>query len=546
MNRQVPTLGKLLTMVIFALSCFGLTLFMWLQFGGAVPFKAQGYRITTTFPEATQLSVEADIRIAGVAVGRVKKVIPGPDGRAIATLEVQRRFAPLPQGTKAILRQKTLLGETYISLTPPLSANGRFIKEDGRIPNTDVGSTVELDEVFATFNPETRRYFQQWMQDGGAGLTGQGGNAGKALVELQLLVQDLGGVTKTLNEQAPSLRTSLADGKTVLASATSQTGALQRAITETERVFRQTGDQDAALTALVERLPKFLGAAKSGTKAIENFAEETGPAVTRLQPTAKALTPAARSLANVSPELRQLLEGIERVNESAKEGVPATEKTLQALPVILDGLDPFLKQVNPIFEYAGLYTDEITGAIGNLAASTQGATSNTTNVPYRDGRGLRYLRGGVTLQASGITAAQNRLSTSQANAYRRPGWASRIGQGLADAFSQQSCGTTVPRIPDSTANPELNQLESARPVTTKPIPDVTGIDAIRYSLFSPYGYYPDAPTSSTPSQTTPTTPTSAPAACTVQAPFSLSAGKLTTYPQLPAAPTSTERSVTGN
>ncbi len=70
MNRQVPTLGKLLTMVIFALSCFGLTLFLWLQFGGAVPFKAQGYRITATFPEATSLAVEADIRIAGVGIGR--------------------------------------------------------------------------------------------------------------------------------------------------------------------------------------------------------------------------------------------------------------------------------------------------------------------------------------------------------------------------------------------------------------------------------------------------------------------------------------------
>ena len=99
MNRQVPTLGKLLTMVIFALSCFGLTLFMWLQFGGAVPFKAEGYCISTTFPEATQLSVEADIRIAGVAVGRVKKVTPGLDGRSVAVLEVRRRFAPLPRGT---------------------------------------------------------------------------------------------------------------------------------------------------------------------------------------------------------------------------------------------------------------------------------------------------------------------------------------------------------------------------------------------------------------------------------------------------------------
>ena len=165
MNRQVPTLGKLLTMVLFALSCFGLTLFLWLQFGGAVPFKAQGYRITATFPEATSLSVEADIRIAGVGIGRVKKVVPGSDGRAIATLQIEKRFAPLPKNTKAILRQKTLLGETYVSLTPPKDTSAGVIPEGGQIPNSDIGTTTELDEVFATFNPETRKALQEWMQE---------------------------------------------------------------------------------------------------------------------------------------------------------------------------------------------------------------------------------------------------------------------------------------------------------------------------------------------------------------------------------------------
>lgn len=547
MNRQVPTLGKLLTMVLFALTCFGLTLFMWLQFGGPVPFKAEGYRISTTFPEATQLSVEADIRIAGVAVGRVKKVTPGTDGRSIAVLEVQRRFAPLPRGTKAMLRQKTLLGETYVSLTPPSKKGDALIPEGGSIPNADVGTTTELDEVFATFNPETRRYFQQWMQNGGKGLDGQGGNAGQALVELQMLVSDFSKVTRTLNEQPPNLRAVLTDGKVVLDSATEQRGALESAIEESNKVFAQTADQDAALTTLVQKFPRFLRDVKTGTKAVENFAVRTGPRVTRLQPTAKALTPAARSLARVSPELRQLLEGVERVNEASVDGLPATERTLEALPVILDGLDPFLKQVNPILEYAGLYTDEITGALGNLTAASNGSASDT--VPYRDGKSAKFVRAGLTLQSSSLSSTRNRDSTAQANAYRRPGWASRIGQGLADAYSQQSCGRTVPRVPDNTSNPELNALESARPLRSgrrSPV-DLSGLDAIRYSLFSPFGAYPSTPTETTPSELpAPTTPKAAPAACTVQAPFSLSAGKLTTYPQLPAAPTSTERSVTGN
>ncbi|MCW3049898.1 MAG: virulence factor Mce family protein, partial [Solirubrobacterales bacterium] len=66
MQKQAPTLGRLLVMVIFALSCFGLLLFLWLSFGGPVPLKPQGYRFKVAVPEATQLGLEADVREAGV------------------------------------------------------------------------------------------------------------------------------------------------------------------------------------------------------------------------------------------------------------------------------------------------------------------------------------------------------------------------------------------------------------------------------------------------------------------------------------------------
>ncbi len=547
MNRQVPTLGKLLTMVLFALSCFGLTLFLWLQFGGSIPFKAQGYRITTTFPEATSLATEADVRIAGVGIGRVKKVVPSETGRSTVTFEIQRRYTPLPKGTKAILRQKTLLGETYIALTPPTKPVG-YIEEGGRIPDADVGTTTELDELFSTFDPPTRKAFQQWMQEGGRGLAGQGANAGKALVELQMLVSDLSGTVETLAEDTPRLASSLKDGRRVLNAATQTPGDLRRAIAATERVFRQTGQNDAALTAFVERLPKFLQATKAGTKSLEDFATSTGPAVERLQPTAEALAPATKALTDVSPDLNRLLVGIERVNKNAVKGLPATEQAIRSLPALLDGVDPFLKQVNPILEYTGKYANNITGAVANLAAATSANADVTGVARYRDGRPMSLLRAGVTLQTSSLTAASTRFSTDQANAYRRPDWASRIGQGLPDIYSAQSCGTTVPRIPN-TDNAELNKLESQGPGQQRGVPDVSTLDALRYSIFNPLGFYSNAttaPESNTPSQSpAPTTPQGAPRTCTVQSPFSLGAGRLTTYPQLPAAPTSTRPSVTG-
>src|SRR3954471_935715 len=106
-------------MVLFALSCFGLLLFLWLAFGGPVPLKPKGYRFHTSFAEAGQLALEADVRISGVPVGKVKTITPDKKtGRADVVIQLQSQYAPLPSDAKAILRKKALLGETYVELTP--------------------------------------------------------------------------------------------------------------------------------------------------------------------------------------------------------------------------------------------------------------------------------------------------------------------------------------------------------------------------------------------------------------------------------------------
>ena len=62
----------------FALSCFGLLLYLWVAFGGGFPLKPQGYRFHVRFGEATQLAQQADVRISGVPVGKVVKLELGP------------------------------------------------------------------------------------------------------------------------------------------------------------------------------------------------------------------------------------------------------------------------------------------------------------------------------------------------------------------------------------------------------------------------------------------------------------------------------------
>src|SRR3954462_238641 len=162
MQKSAPSVTQLVTMVVFALSCFGLLLFLWLSFGGPIPLKPQGYRVQVAFPEAATLATEADVRIAGVSVGKVRKLDVDPHGnRTLATIELDRQFAPLHADARAMLRQKTLLGETYVELTPGHAP--KELPEGGRLADGQVKNTVQLDEIFDALDPKTRASFRTWQ-----------------------------------------------------------------------------------------------------------------------------------------------------------------------------------------------------------------------------------------------------------------------------------------------------------------------------------------------------------------------------------------------
>src|SRR5206468_4840996 len=184
MQKQAPTLGRILIMGMFTLSCFGLLLFLWSAFGGPVPLKPRGYEFKASFAEATQLAQEADVRISGVPVGKVKKIELGDDGRTLATMQIDRKYAPVPSDSRAILRQKTLLGETYVELTPG-TRGAPTLPEDGQLDTKNVASTVELDEIFGAFDKQTRQAFQVWQEEVAKGISGNAANFSDALGSLE-------------------------------------------------------------------------------------------------------------------------------------------------------------------------------------------------------------------------------------------------------------------------------------------------------------------------------------------------------------------------
>src|SRR3954467_15750476 len=117
--------------------------------------------MSADFGEAVQLTASADVRISGVKAGRGRKTELEGD-RTRAYIQIEPRYAPLPMNTRAILRQKTLLGETYIELTPG-DKSGGTLPDGGHLRRDQVQATVELDEVTRALDPATRRDLQRFV-----------------------------------------------------------------------------------------------------------------------------------------------------------------------------------------------------------------------------------------------------------------------------------------------------------------------------------------------------------------------------------------------
>src|SRR3954465_600523 len=213
-------------MLTFALSCFGILLFLWLSFGGSGPLKPQGYRMHVRFPEATQLAEQADVRISGVSVGKVRKKTPDhKTGLTDPGLEIDSRYAPVAADTRAILRQKTLLGETYVELTPGEKDSGS-LADGGTIPNSQVKPTVELDEILRALDPRTRRDSQRLLAALAESVKGRGESLNDALGNLGRLSDHSTELCAVLDDQRSAVRRLVHDSGVVFGSLAQRQGDL--------------------------------------------------------------------------------------------------------------------------------------------------------------------------------------------------------------------------------------------------------------------------------------------------------------------------------
>jgi len=444
MQTRAPRRSQILIALAFALSCFGLILFLWVAFGGPIPLGPQSYRFEIPLSQANQLATESDVRISGVSVGKVKAIALGSDGLAHATVEMDARYAPIPTNTRAILRQKTLLGETYVELTPG-SDSQPSLPEGGALPVASVSPSVQLDEIFRTFNQPTRQAFQVWMQQQALAFHGRGADLSAALGELPPFEGAANRVLRILDTQRLAVRQLVRNGGETFQALSERKGQLSSLIRNSNTVFQTTARRNGDLANTFRILPTFLRESRATLSRLQRFSTTTDPLVRQLRPAAQQLAPTVLATARLAPNLESLFSGLLRATPLAKRGLPALRSVLgNDLPPLLTRIDPFLAQLDPLLTGLRDYRHEITGFLGNVAAALNGY--NFT--PEAPGVQTHYLRSTAPLEPAALAAYPRRLKTNRTNPYLAPLGYSKLKSGL-DSFETSQCTGG----PNATLNP---------------------------------------------------------------------------------------------
>ncbi|WP_027006072.1 MlaD family protein [Conexibacter woesei] len=405
--------ARLVVVVGFALACFGLMLWLWNAFGGAVPFKPEGYRVVVALPEADGLAVQADVRISGVAVGHVIAVRPAAGDRKDAVLELDARYAPLRGDVRAMIRRKSLAGEEFLELTPG-TARAAAVRDGGRLASANVAPSVEIDEVLRTFDPATRRALSDWIQTQATALGGTGGSdLNAALGRLPGFAEALTPVLARLADQRDEVSALVANTGVVFDAVSARRDALQGAIVNGERATGALARGADGLAGTFRALPAFEAESRRLLARVSRFQRRADPVLTALRPGARALSAAAPAVRAAAPELRALAHALPGAEDAARAGLPATRRLLvQARPFVAQ-FQPFLDQLQPVLAYIELRAWTLTSLVANLTAAT-----NATTAGYgTDGAPVHYARAGMALNPASLAQYETRQSWSRLNPY---------------------------------------------------------------------------------------------------------------------------------
>ncbi|MDQ3740971.1 MAG: MlaD family protein [Actinomycetota bacterium] len=235
------------------------------------------------------------VTIAGVNVGEISKV-ELREGRALVEMKLQNKYGErVRKDASLLLRPKTGLEDMVIEMAPGTPAAAKA-DEGWTIPVENTLPTVNLEDILASLDRDTRDYLRLLVAGAGRGLEGAGDDLAATFKRFEPGAQYARRMTAKLIERRGSIRRSIHNLRLLVEAVGEKDDQLAQLIDSSNTVFRSFVNQDANLRDALQQLPPTLQVTNTGLRKTERLANVLGPALEDLRPTARALGPTLRQV----------------------------------------------------------------------------------------------------------------------------------------------------------------------------------------------------------------------------------------------------------
>ena len=321
--------------------------FAYFGFTKANPF-ANPYEFHAVFTNVNNLKPKSPVRIAGVEVGKVKKIeaVESGSGAARVTMEIEERGLPIHEDAELKIRPRIFLeGNFFVDLEPG-SPSGEELAKGDTIPVTQTAAPVQIGDVLTALQKDTREDLQTFLREYSEGLSDGGAEGFKPAVDYW----------------EPAYRYSALANDAALGIDPDRD--LQRVLDGQQQTFAALNDDERALKDL-----------------ITNF-NVTAGALAREDAALAATVPALRdTLRQAQPTLASLNAAFPTLRAFAREALPGVRSSDETL----DAAIPFMRQARLLMSER-----ELRGTARVLRQTIPDVVAfNATAIPFlEEGRAL--------------------------------------------------------------------------------------------------------------------------------------------------------------
>jgi phospholipid/cholesterol/gamma-HCH transport system substrate-binding protein len=341
------------------------------------------HEYTLVFQNAGQLVKDNDVQIGGRRIGRVAAIKLRDDNQAEIRIQVEEPYAPLHQGTTAIIRATSLSGiaNRYISLNPGPNSAPKL--DDGSLLLPDKTTTpVDLDQLFNTLDPKTRKDLQNVIQGSATQYRGKGKQANEAVKYFNPAIDTTARIARELTRDQQAFEDFIVYTAKATTALAARRDDLSSLVSNTSTATGAIADESAALNEALARLPGALRKANTTFVNLRATLDDLDPLVNASKPVAPKLAPFFRKLRPLVADARPTIHNLSVLIRKPGDGNDLTD-LLRKQPKLTQIAGPTfrhsiegLRKGTPVVEFIRPYAPDLIGWFRDFGQSASNYDAN--------------------------------------------------------------------------------------------------------------------------------------------------------------------------